>query len=172
MSAGCAEAFFPILMRMIPISSSQIVVTRPSMPPYEEYCAEIASLWESRWLTNRGEKHRELETALQGFLDTPNLALFTNGHLALENIVEALELGHDGRNEVITTPFTFVSTTNALARKGLKPVFAIFVRVIIRSTLRRSSRSLRRTPARSCPSMYTGIFAIMNRSSALQKSTI
>lgn len=93
------------------------------MPPYEEYCAEIASLWESRWLTNRGEKHRELETALQGFLDTPNLALFTNGHLALENIVEALELGHDGRNEVITTPFTFVSTTNALARKGLKPVF-------------------------------------------------
>lgn len=93
------------------------------MPPYEEYCAEIASLWESRWLTNRGEKHRELETALQGFLDTPNLALFTNGHLALETIVEVLELGHEGRNEVITTPFTFVSTTNALARKGLKPVF-------------------------------------------------
>lgn len=123
MSVVYEEAFFPILMRMIPISSSQIVVTRPSMPPYEEYCAEIASLWESRWLTNRGEKHRELETALQGFLDTPNLALFTNGHLALENIVEALELGHDGRNEVITTPFTFVSTTNALARKGLKPVF-------------------------------------------------
>ena len=93
------------------------------MPPYEEYCAEIATLWESRWLTNRGEKHREFEAALQGFLDTPNLALFANGHLALEGIVEALELGNDGRKEVITTPFTFVSTTNALVRKGLKPIF-------------------------------------------------
>lgn len=93
------------------------------MPPFEEYCAEIASLWESHWLTNRGEKHRLFEEQLKDFLSVGDIALFTNGHVALECTLEALELGSDGRTEVITTPFTFVSTTNAIVRKGLKPVF-------------------------------------------------
>lgn len=113
----------PNPMRWRTISKLDILVTRSSMPPFEEYCAEIAPLWESRWLTNRGEKHKRFEAQLQDYLGVSNLALFTNGHLALENVIEALELGADGRTEVITTPFTFVSTTNALVRKGLKPVF-------------------------------------------------
>lgn len=93
------------------------------MPPFEEYCAEIAPLWESRWLTNRGDKQKQFEGELQRYLDVADLALFVNGHLALENIIEAFDLGSDGRTEVITTPFTFVSTTNAIVRKGLEPVF-------------------------------------------------
>ena len=117
------EASFPIKMGWRAISESKILVTRSSMPSFEEYCEEIAPIWESHWLTNRGEKHRQLEQELQAYLGATSLALFANGHLALESAIEAFELGLDGRNEVITTPFTFVSTTNALVRKGLKPVF-------------------------------------------------
>lgn len=101
---------------------NRILVTRSSMPPLDEYVAEIAPLWESHWLTNMGEKHCELETALKGRLKVPNAALFTNGHNALECILEALELSKGG--EVVTTPFTFASTTHAIVRKGLVPVFA------------------------------------------------
>lgn len=94
------------------------------MPPFEEYCAEIAPLWESHWLTNRGVKHRELEKSLQEYLGADYVTLFVNGHSALECVLETMELGRDGRDEVITTPFTFASTTHAIVRKGLKPVFA------------------------------------------------
>lgn len=94
------------------------------MPPFEEYCAEIAPLWESHWLTNRGVKHKELEKSLQEYLGADYVTLFVNGHSALECVLETMELGRDGRDEVITTPFTFASTTHAIVRKGLKPVFA------------------------------------------------
>ena len=97
----------------------KILVTRSSMPSLEEYCAEIDPLWESRWLTNNGEKHRELEQKLCEFLGASRISLCTNGHTALEYILETLELS----GEVITTPFTFVSTTNAIIRRGMKPVF-------------------------------------------------
>lgn len=80
---------------------------------------EISSLWETRWLTNSGAKHRELEEKLCAFLGVSNTALCVNGHQALECILEVFEL----KGEVITTPFTFVSTTNAIVRKGLTPVF-------------------------------------------------
>lgn len=90
------------------------------MPPLEEYIEEIRPLWESHWLTNMGAEHQKLETALKERLRVGNLALFTNGHNALECILEALDL----HGEVITTPFTFASTTHAIVRKGLKPVFA------------------------------------------------
>lgn len=96
-----------------------IQVTRSSMPPYEEYIEEIKDLWESHWLTNMGQKHKQLEKELMEYLNTPNISLFTNGHLALENIIAALEL----TGEVITTPFTFASTTHAIVRNGLTPVF-------------------------------------------------
>ena len=99
--------------------NQKIAVTRSSMPDFEEYVAEIRPLWESRWLTNSGEKHRELESRLRAYLGVDNVSLCVNGHLALECILEAMEL----KGEVITTPFTFVSTTNALIRKGLTPVF-------------------------------------------------
>ena len=105
-------------------SNGRILVTRSSMPPFEEYCAEIAPLWESHWLTNRGVKHRELERSLQEYLGADYVTLFVNGHSALECVLETMELGRDGRDEVITTPFTFASTTHAIVRKGLKPIFA------------------------------------------------
>ncbi|MBP3382176.1 MAG: DegT/DnrJ/EryC1/StrS family aminotransferase [Clostridia bacterium] len=97
----------------------KVLVTRSSMPPIEEYVEEIRSLWDTRWLTNSGAKHQELETKLCEYFGVSNVALCVNGHLALECILEVLDL----EGEVITTPFTFVSTTNAIVRKGLTPVF-------------------------------------------------
>lgn len=96
-----------------------INVARSSMPEFEEYCEEIRPLWESRFLTNMGEKHLQFEKDLQAYLSTPNVTLFTNGHLALENIITALGL----RGEIITSPFTFASTTHAIVRCGCTPVF-------------------------------------------------
>ncbi|HIY79088.1 MAG TPA: DegT/DnrJ/EryC1/StrS family aminotransferase [Candidatus Olsenella excrementavium] len=97
-----------------------IWVTRSSMPTFDEYCAEIASLWDTHFLTNMGEKHHRLEEALESYLQVDDIALFTNGHNALECVFEAMGL----RGKVITTPFTFASTTHAIVRKGLTPVFA------------------------------------------------
>lgn len=106
------------------MSAEPILVTRSSMPPMDEYVAEIASLWESHWLTNMGLKHQQLERELESYLGVEDIALFTNGHNALECVLEALALGADGRREVITTPYTFASTIHAIVRKGLTPVFA------------------------------------------------
>lgn len=99
----------------------KINVTRSSMPSFEEYCEEIKDLWESHWLTNMGKKHKQLQRELEEYLDTPHVILYTNGHLALENVIAALNLPEGG--EVITTPFTFASTTHAIVRNGLVPVF-------------------------------------------------
>ena len=99
----------------------KIQVTRSSIPPFEEYCSEIKELWDSRWLTNNGAKHQLFEQQLKEYLHTPNVTLYTNGHLALENIIEAMHFPKG--SEVITTPFTFASTTHAIVRSGLVPVF-------------------------------------------------
>lgn len=96
-----------------------INVTRSAMPPFEEYIQTIAPLWESRWLTNMGAIHREFEAELREFLNSPCVSLYTNGHLALEGVLEALEK----KGEIITTPFTFASTTHAITRRGFTPVF-------------------------------------------------
>lgn len=98
---------------------SKINVTRSSMPDFEEYIEEIRNLWDTRWLTNMGEKHNRLESELCEYLSCPNVSLFTNGHLALEAVIAAMKL----TGEVITTPFTFASTTQAIVRNGLTPVF-------------------------------------------------
>lgn len=111
--------------------SNKILVTRSSMPTFEEYAEEIKELFETHWLTNMGPKHIKLEEELAKYLDIKkeNIALFVNGHQALECIIEALGLVNvvdengEKRDEVITTPFTFASTTNAIVRKGLKPVY-------------------------------------------------
>lgn len=100
---------------------SLINVTRSSMPEFSEYCEEIKELWDSHWLTNMGKKHKQLEVGLKEYLDTPNITLYVNGHLALENIIPALGLPIG--SEIITTPFTFASTTHAIVRNGLIPVF-------------------------------------------------
>ena len=97
----------------------KIAVTRSSMPPFEEYSDLIRGLWKSRWLTNTGALHEDLTAKLKSYLCADNFLLFSNGHMALELGIQALEL--DG--QVITTPFTFLSTTQAIVRNGLTPVF-------------------------------------------------
>ena len=98
-----------------------ILVTRSSMPPFEEYCEEIKKLWESHWLTNMGTEHEQFRAALEARLNCPHVMLYTNGHLALENVLSAMRFEKGA--EVITTPFTFASTTHAIVRCGLTPVF-------------------------------------------------
>ena len=97
----------------------KILVTQTSMPPYEEYINEIKDIWESHWLTNMGPKHNLLEAQLKEYLSVDNISLFTNGHNALELTLQAMNLS----GEVITTPFTFASTTHAIVRNHLTPVF-------------------------------------------------
>ncbi len=99
----------------------KINVTRSSMPGFEEYCEEIKELWDTRWLTNNGVKHKKLEADLKEYLNCDNIVLYTNGHLALEQAIEVMNFPEGA--EVITTPFTFVSTTHAIVRNGLVPVF-------------------------------------------------
>ncbi|HRU98908.1 MAG TPA: DegT/DnrJ/EryC1/StrS family aminotransferase [Ruminococcus sp.] len=101
--------------------ADKILVTRSSMPDYEEYCKEIKDLWDSHWLTNMGVKHKQFQAELEKMLDVPHISLYTNGHLALENALAAMNLPRGG--EVITSPFTFASTTHAIVRQGLQPVF-------------------------------------------------
>lgn len=96
-----------------------IAVTRSSLPPLEEYVEMLKPLWESAWLTNMGDYHEELKKQLKTFMKTQNLELFVNGHMALELALQALGL----KGEVITTPFSFASTTHAIVRNGLTPVF-------------------------------------------------
>lgn len=97
----------------------EILVTRASMPAYEEYIDEIRDIWDSHWLTNMGLKHQRFQAELQKYLQVSNIELLTNGHMALELSMQALGL----KGEVITTPFTFASTTHAIVRNGLEPVF-------------------------------------------------
>ena len=101
------------------MDESRILVTRSSMPPIEEYIDEIRDIWDSHWLTNMGEKHEELRKKLKSYLGVENIELFTNGHMSLELTLQAMNL----QGEVITTPFTFASTTHAIVRNGLTPVF-------------------------------------------------
>ena len=97
----------------------EIPVTRSSMPSLDEYIEEIRGLWDTHWLTNMGAKHRELEDKLKAYLGVKGLQLFANGHMALEMLLQVMGL----KGEVITTPFTFASTTHAIVRNGLTPVF-------------------------------------------------
>lgn len=99
-----------------------INVTRSSLPSLEEYVEEIRSIFESYRLTNMGPIYKKLQQQLMDHLGVKELSIFTNGHLALETAIDALGLRRDG-GEVITTPFTFVSTVHAIVRNGLKPVF-------------------------------------------------
>jgi len=98
----------------------KILVTRSSMPDFEEYSNEIRDIWDSHWMTNMGVKHTELQSKLKDYLKVDNIDLLVNGHMAIELSLQALGLSE---GEVITTPFTFASTTHAIVRNGLIPVF-------------------------------------------------
>lgn len=102
------------------IKDPPILVTRPTLPPVEEYESLSRDIFATGFLTNGGALHQKLEASLAEKLETPYLRLFTNGHLALECAIAAF--GFFG-GEVITTPFTFISTTHAIVRCGLTPVF-------------------------------------------------
>jgi len=96
-----------------------ILVTQSSMPDKEDFLAEISSIWDTKWLTNNGAIHEKFNQQLRDFFKSPNVTLFVNGHLALDVAIKALHL----TGEVITTPFTFVSTTHAIVMNNLTPVF-------------------------------------------------
>ena len=96
-----------------------INVTKSSMPSYEEYCVEIKSIWDTVHLTNMGPIHNTLKERVRQYLGVQNIELFVNGHLALYCALKALKL----TGEIITTPFTFASTTNAIVQAGCMPVY-------------------------------------------------
>ena len=93
------------------------------MPSMEEYIEEIRSIWDSHWLTNMGEKHKALQAELQKYMGVPAVELLTNGHMALELSLQAMNL----QGEVITTPFTFASTTHAIVRNEVLKTVINFI---------------------------------------------
>lgn len=100
-------------------NKTPIYVTKPFLPPFEEFTESLKRIWDSKILTNYGPVYNELLDSLKQYLQVDNLSLFVNGHQALENAISALQLS----GEVITTPFTFASTAHAIVRTGLEPVF-------------------------------------------------
>jgi dTDP-4-amino-4,6-dideoxygalactose transaminase len=97
-----------------------IYVSRPMLPPLDDYVARLREVWDSRWLTNNGAQHQALEQALAQHLRAPHLSLFNNGTIALVVACQALRVA----GEVITTPFTFPATPHVLSWNGVTPVFA------------------------------------------------
>lgn len=97
-----------------------VYVSRPMLPPLDDYVEQLRDVWESRWLTNNGAKHQALEQALAEHLRAPHLSLFNNGTIALVVACQALRVA----GEVITTPFTFPATPHVLSWNGVTPVFA------------------------------------------------
>ncbi|MGL5230350.1 MAG: DegT/DnrJ/EryC1/StrS family aminotransferase [Cetobacterium sp.] len=99
----------------------KIMVTKSFLPPFEEYSKEIEKIWESHWLTNMGPLHEEFKEKLKNYLKSDEITLVSNGHLGLEIALKAFQFPKSA--EIITTPFTFASTTHAIVNNGLKPVF-------------------------------------------------
>ena len=96
-----------------------ITVTSPLLPDLDEFNAELKKIWDSKWITNNGEYHQKLESALAEYLGVPFISLFTNGTLPLLTALQALRI----TGEVITTPYSFVATTHSIWWNGCKPVF-------------------------------------------------
>lgn len=101
------------------MSEQKIFVTQPQMPPLEEFLPYLEEIWRSKWLTNAGQYHQQLEIELAKYLGIEHLALFSNGTIALITALQALRI----TGEVITTPYSFVATTHSLLWNGIKPIF-------------------------------------------------
>lgn len=97
----------------------QITVTSPLLPDLDEFNALLKEIWDSKWITNNGRFHKQLEKELASYLKVPYISLFTNGTLPLITALQALRI----TGEVITTPYSFVATTHSLWWNGIKPVF-------------------------------------------------
>lgn len=96
-----------------------IPVTQPFLPPKEDYNLLLYGIWERRWLTNMGPLASKLEMKLKSHLDINHILFVTNGTIALQLAIKALEL----EGEIITTPFTYVATTSSMVWEGCKPVY-------------------------------------------------
>lgn len=96
-----------------------ITVTSPLLPNFDDFTAELKKIWDSKWITNNGSYHKQLEAALAEYLKVPYVSLFTNGTLPLMTALQALRI----TGEVITTPYSFVATTHSIWWNGCKPVF-------------------------------------------------
>lgn len=96
-----------------------ITVTSPLLPNLDDFNEMLKQIWESKWITNNGSFHKQLENELAAYLKVPYISLFTNGTLPLITALQALRI----TGEVITTPYSFVATTHALWWNGIKPVF-------------------------------------------------
>lgn len=96
-----------------------ITVTSPLLPNLDEFHEMLQQIWDSKWITNNGQFHRQLEAALKEYLGVPQVSLFTNGTLPLLTALQALRI----TGEVITTPYSFVATTHSIWWAGCKPIF-------------------------------------------------
>lgn len=96
-----------------------ITVTSPLLPDLDEFTKSLKQIWDSKWITNNGDFHKQLESALAEYLGVPYVSLFTNGTLPLLTALQALRI----TGEVITTPYSFVATTHSIWWNGCKPVF-------------------------------------------------
>lgn len=96
-----------------------IPVTKPFLPPEEQYREYISGIWKRQWLTNMGPLASDLEMKLKDFLNVEHLLFVTNGTIALQMAIKALDL----MGEIITTPFSFVATTSSIVWEGCTPVF-------------------------------------------------
>lgn len=96
-----------------------ITVTSPLLPNLDEFNELLSQIWDSKWITNMGQFHNQLEKALAEYLHVPYVCLFTNGTLPLMTALQALRI----TGEVITTPYSFVATTHSIWWNGCKPVF-------------------------------------------------
>ena len=101
------------------MSKDLITVTSPLLPNLEDFNGMLKEIWESKWVTNNGRFHKQLEKELAEFLGVPYVSLFTNGTLPLLTALQALQV----TGEVITTPYSFVATTHSIWWSGCKPVF-------------------------------------------------
>lgn len=101
------------------MDNNTITVTSPLLPNLDEFNEMLKEIWASKWITNNGQYHKQLEKALADYLKVPYISLFTNGTLPLLTALQALRL----TGEVITTPYSFVATTHSIWWNGCKPVF-------------------------------------------------
>lgn len=101
------------------MNQDKITVTSPLLPDLEDFNKLLKEIWESKWITNNGSFHQQLEKALAEYLKVPYVSLFTNGTLPLITALQALRI----TGEVITTPYSFVATTHSLWWNNIKPVF-------------------------------------------------
>ena len=101
------------------MDNKQVTVNSPLLPNLDEFHALLKEIWDSKWITNNGSFHRQLEAVLAEYLKVPYVSLFTNGTLPLLTALQALRI----TGEVITTPYSFVATTHSIWWNGCKPVF-------------------------------------------------